>query len=115
MRRDFPADDAATAAAVVDHDLHAQHLSELVDDDARDRVVGAAGGIRRYQADRMRRKILRPRAELASSAAAQAMLALSYPPLASASRLSQSSGFQRQPDRLAGGRRALDRDGGFER
>src|SRR4051812_34319760 len=58
MRGNFSADHAAATAAIVDDHLDTEHFSQLVDDDARDRVVRAACRIRRNQANWMCRVIL---------------------------------------------------------
>jgi len=56
-RDDFGADDAFRAGAVIDHDLLAESLREVVRDVARHDVVTAAGRLRHEQADRPRRKL----------------------------------------------------------
>ncbi len=55
------ADDTAGAAAVIDEDLLAQSLAELIGDDAADHVVAAAGRERDDHADRAARIVVRGR------------------------------------------------------
>jgi hypothetical protein len=51
FRRDIGADDAAGAGTIIDKNLLAELLTELVGDDAPDRVIAAAGWKRNDQAD----------------------------------------------------------------
>ena len=57
--RKVGADDTAGAAAVIDEDLLAQSLAELIGDDAPDHVVAAAGRERDDHADRAARIVVR--------------------------------------------------------
>ena len=61
VRRDFRADDAAGAAAVVDDDLLAQVLAQVRGDHAPDHVVAAAGRERNDEPHRLHRIVLRRR------------------------------------------------------
>ena len=56
---DFAADHAAGAAAIVDDDLLAKPLAEMLGDDAGDDVVDAAGRERHHKAHRLIRVVLR--------------------------------------------------------
>ena len=56
FRGQVETDGQRAARAVVDHDLLAELLAELGAEDARDRVGGAAGGLRDDEPDRTARR-----------------------------------------------------------
>jgi hypothetical protein len=59
LRGQVEADGQRAAWTVVDHDLLAKLLAELGAEDARDRVGGAAGGLRDDEPDRLVRVLCR--------------------------------------------------------
>ena len=59
LRGQVEADGQRAARTVVDHDLLAKLLAELGAEDARDRVGGAAGGLRDDEPDRLVRVLRR--------------------------------------------------------